>query len=282
MKIKIFLIMLSFLMLVSVINSFAAGQKEQHQDKVQIVVSILPQVYFVEKIGGDRVIVSIMVPPGASPATYEPKPKQMKELTRASMYVRIRVPFENAWMDKFSAANKDMLIVDSTRGIERIGGKDPHIWLSPRLVKIQAENIYKGLVQINPENKKAYTQNKEEFLKEIDTLDRELAQTFTKIKGGKFMVFHPSWAYLARDYGLEQIPIEIEGKEPSAAEMTNLIKNAKTNNIKIIFVQPQFNSNSARTLARQIGGKVVFVDPLAEDWANNLRVVAKIFAQREP
>lgn len=279
MKIRIFLIVLSILMLVSVISGFARGQKEPYQDKVQIVVSISPQTYFVEKIGGDKVIVSIMVPPGANPATYEPRPGQMKELSHARMYVRIKVPFENAWMDKISAANKNMLIVDSTMGIERIGGKDPHIWLSPGLVKIQVENIYSGLVQVDPENKEIYIQNKKTFLKEIGVLDRELAQTFEKVKDRKFMVFHPAWSYLARDYGLKQIPIEIEGKEPSAAEMANLIETAKSNNIRVIFVQPQFSSESAETIARQIGGKVVFVDPLAGDWANNLRIVAKTLAQ---
>jgi len=249
------------------------------EGKVRIVVSILPQAYFVERIGGDRVEVTVMVPPGASPATYEPTASQMRDLSRADVYIRIRVPFEEAWMDRIAAVNPSMLIVDSSTDIERIGGKDPHIWLSPRLVKIQAENIYQGLAEVDPEHADFYAQNKEQFIKDLDALDAEIADLLSGVKGKKFMVFHPSWSYFAQDYGLEQIPVEIEGKEPSAAELAELIEIAKTNDIKVIFVAPQFSTRSAETIARQIGGQVVFVDPLARDWMNNLRAVAKAFAQ---
>lgn len=247
--------------------------------KVRVVVSILPQAYFVERIGGDRVEVTVMVPPGASPATYEPTAGQMRDLSQADVYVRIRVPFEEAWMDKIAAANPGMLIVDSSAGIERIGGKDPHIWLSPRLVKVQAENIYQGLIEVDPEHAGFYAQNKEQFVADLDALDAEIAETLAGVKGKKFMVFHPAWSYFARDYGLEQIPVEVEGKEPSAAELAELIETAKTNDIEVIFVSPQFSTRSAETIARQIGGKVVFVDPLARDWMNNLRSVARTLAQ---
>ncbi|HEY66831.1 MAG TPA: zinc ABC transporter solute-binding protein, partial [Thermoflexia bacterium] len=247
--------------------------------KVRVVVSILPQAYFVERIGGDRVEVTVMVPPGASPATYEPTAGQMRDLSQADVYVRIRVPFEEAWMDKIAAANPGMLIVDSSAGIERIGGKDPHIWLSPRLVKVQAENIYQGLIEVDPEHAGFYAQNKEQFVADLDALDAEIAETLAGAKGKKFMVFHPAWSYFARDYGLEQIPVEVEGKEPSAAELAELIETAKTNDIEVIFVSPQFSTRSAETIARQIGGKVVFVDPLARDWMNNLRSVARTLAQ---
>jgi zinc transport system substrate-binding protein len=277
-KARILLISLSALAL-AIIVSGCTPRPQPIEGKIQIVVSILPQAYFVERLGGDKVAVTVMVPPGASPATYEPTASQMRNLTQARMYVRIRVPFEEAWMDKIAAANQDMLIVDSTEGIERIGGKDPHVWLSPRLVKIQVENIYGGLAQVDPANKDFYAQSKEEFLKELDALDEELAETLAGVKGEKFMVFHPAWSYFARDYGLEQIPIQIEGKEPSAAEMTDLIETAKANDIKVIFVQPQFSSEDAETIAKQIGGEVMFVDPLAKDCANNLRIAAKKFAQ---
>lgn len=281
MKARILLIPLSVLALAIIVGGCTPSPQPAGvaEGKMQIVVSILPQAYFVERLGGDKVEITVMVPPGASPATYEPTGSQMRDLAQARMYVRIRVPFEGAWMDKIAAANKDMLIVDSTEGIERIGGKNPHIWLSPRLVKIQVENIYAGLLQIDPANKDFYARNKEEFLKELDALDKELAETLAGVKGGRFMVFHPAWSYFARDYGLEQIPVEIEGKEPSAAELAELIETAQANDIKVIFVQPQFSSKSAETIAKQIGGQVMFVDPLARDWANNLRVVAKTFAQ---
>ncbi|MEW6227025.1 MAG: zinc ABC transporter substrate-binding protein, partial [Bacillota bacterium] len=172
MKARVRLIALSILVL-AIVPSSLAPSLQAASERVRVVVSILPQAYFVERIGGSNVDVSVMVPPGASPATYEPTPSQMKDIARARMYVRIRVPFEEAWMPKIAAANREMLVIDSTGGIERIGGNDPHIWLSPRLVKIQAEHIYQGLVRADPSNKGLYARNKEEFLKELDALDRE-------------------------------------------------------------------------------------------------------------
>ena len=248
-------------------------------EKIQIAVSILPQINFVEKIGQDKVQVFAMIPPGASPATYEPTPGQLRDLSQAKMYVRIgHIPFEKAWMNKIMDASKGMKLVDSSQGIEIIGN-DPHIWLSPKLVKIQAENIYNGLVAIDPKNKDYYAENKNKFIQEIDNLNKEIATTLTGINSSKFMIFHPSWGYFAKDYGLEQIPIEIEGKEPSADDIFKLIETAKANGIKVIFAAPQFSTKSAEVIAKEIGGKVIFVDPLARDYTTNMQIVSKTFAQ---
>ena len=248
-------------------------------EKIQIAVSILPQINFVEKIGQDKVQVFAMIPPGASPATYEPTPGQLRDLSQAKMYVRIgHIPFEKAWMNKIMDASKGMKLVDSSQGIEIIGN-DPHIWLSPKLVKIQAENIYNGLVAIDPKNKDYYAENKNKFIQEIDNLNKEIATTLSGINSRKFMIFHPSWGYFAKDYGLEQIPIEIEGKEPSADDIFKLIETAKANGIKVIFAAPQFSTKSAEVIAKEIGGKVIFVDPLARDYTTNMQIVSKTFAQ---
>jgi len=273
---------LSLLLLVAILASSCAPRSqpvETEEAKINVVVSILPQAYFVRRVGGDRVEVTVIVPPGASPATYEPSASQMRSLAQADLYIRIRVPFEEAWMGKIAAANPDMLIIDSSEGIERIGGKDPHIWLSPRLVKLQVQAIYKGLVEVDPENKALYAQNRDQFIADLEALDVEIAEVLAQVRGKKFMVFHPVWSYFARDYGLQQIAIEVEGKEPSAAELAALIETAKTEGIKAIFVQPQFSSKTAETIARQIGAQVVYVDPLAEDWMDNMRLVAETFAQ---
>lgn len=278
MRAQLRVLAVNIIMMLAIVGSGCTSKPQLTGGKIRVAVSILPQAYFVERIGGDKVEVTVMVPPGANPATYEPTASQMRALAQAKMYIRIRVPFEEAWMDRIAAANRHMLILDSTEGIKRIED-NPHIWLSPRLVKIQAENIYQGLAQVDPANSNFYAQNKEEFLRELDTLDREIAETLAGLKGRKFMVFHPSWAYFARDYGLEQIPIEIEGKEPSATELARLIETARANGIKVVFVQPQFSSKSAEAIARQIGGKVVPIDPLAREWADNLRDVARTFAQ---
>lgn len=276
-------------------------------EKIPVFVSIVPQIFFVQQIGKDRVDVQAMVQPGASPATYEPKPRQMAALTRADLYFAVGVPFEAAWLQKIAAANPDMKVVHTEHGIEKIpmaihphgepedpaeatesepeahdhaqdrGIRDPHIWLSPPLVKKQARAIFHALRKIDPDHESYYQANFQEFAAEIDRLDADLKDTFAGKAGLQFMVFHPAWGYFARAYGLEQIPVEIEGKSPKPAQLKALIEHARKNGIKVVFVQPQFSSKSAELVAREIGGEVAFADPLARDWTANLRKVAEKF-----
>ena len=246
---------------------------------IKVAVSIVPQEYFVERIGGDKVSVSVMVPPGFSPATYEPKPSQIEELSTTQVYIRIRVPFEDAWVERIAAANENMLIVDQSEGIERIGGTDPHIWLSPGLVKIQAQTICDVLVKIDPANESFYRANLDAFQADLDELDASIREKLSGLESRKFMVFHPAWSYFARDYDLEMIPIQFEGSEPSAAEMAALIRTAQENNIKVIFAQPEFSTQSAETIADEIGGEVLPISVLAPDWMDNLQRVADTFAE---
>lgn len=223
-----------------------------------------------------------MVLPGASPATYEPKPEQMTALAQSVAYFSIGVPFEKAWIEKIQAANPKMKMVDTTQGIERKatpnGGFDPHIWLSPSLVKIQSETIYKALAELDPAHEAEYKNNLDAFIKDIDSLDAEIRATLAKVATKKFIVFHPAWGYFARDYGLEMIPIEVGGQEPSAQELAALIEKARAENIKVVFVQPEFSKEDAETIAREIGGKTLTISPLNPDWLNNLKNVAETFA----
>jgi len=248
-------------------------------DMLNVVVSIVPQQYFVERVGGEHVNVTVMVPPGFSPATYEPKPEQLQALSEADAYVRIRVPFEEAWMERIASANQDMLVIDESEGIERIGGNDPHIWLSPRLVKVQAQTIYDGLVELDADHEAEYKANLDTFLADLDELDASIQETLSGLENRKFMVFHPSWSYFACDYGLEQIPVQIEGSDPGAAEMASLIQAAQENNIRVIFAQPEFSAESAEAIAEEIGGQVLLISPLAPDWLDNLYRVADTFAE---
>ena len=239
--------------------------------KINIIVSILPQVEFAESIGGDKVNVDAMIPPGFSPAAYEPSVEQLKKLSNADLYIRIgHIPFEKTQMKKLADLNPEMKIADSSEGIE-IYENDPHIWMSPRLVKIQAENICRALAETDSENKDFYEQNKNEYLAKLDSLDSELQNAFSEMQGKKILVFHPAFGYLARDYGFEQIAIEIEGKEPSAENLANIIETAKKEDIKTIFVQEQFSTKSAEAIAQEINGSVVSLDPLAENYVENLR-----------
>lgn len=272
--------------------------------RLNIAVSVAPQRYFVERIGGQRVQVSVMVGPGDEPHTYEPRPEQLKSLSTTHAYLSIGVEFEDTWLDRLAAVNPDMLVVDTTVGIQRtplkvphlhsadepaeaeaahgeseLENPDPHIWLSPALTSIQAQTIYDTLAQIDPDHQDTYAANLERFLTDIDTLDRSIRDTLAELPVRKFMVFHPTWGYFARDYGLEMIPVEIGGQEPSAAEMAGLVDFARHENITVIFAQPELSTRAAETIASEIGGQVVLVNPLAADWADNLQRVADAFAR---
>ena len=255
------------------------GQGQEPDEQIHIIVSILPQKEFVERIGGEKVAVTVMIPPGASPTTYEPSPGQLQGVSRAKLYVRIgHIPFEKAWMGKIESANTGMQVVDSSEGIEIIGN-DPHIWLSPALARIQVEHISDALIEIDPDNSEYYSRNKEDYLKDLSDLDEDIRNNLSEIKNRKFMVYHPAWGYFARDYQLEQVPIEIEGKEPSASDLMRLTDTARANNITAVFAAPQFNSESAEVIADEIGGTVVFIDPLAKDYTANMRAVSAAFAR---
>jgi zinc transport system substrate-binding protein len=266
-------------------------------DKIHIFVSIPPQQYFVEKIGGDRVDVSVMVMPGADPHTYEPKPTQMAKMASTEIYFSIGVSFESTWLPKISKTYPGMRIVHMDEGIEKMDmlpahdhgeedqraekgyhhdAGDPHVWTSPLLVKILCENIRNTLTECNPENQTIYEENYRRFADEIDAMDSEFKAMFSGMaKSKSFMVFHPSWGYFAREYGLKQIPVEVEGKDPKPAQLEKLIKLAKGKGIQMIFVQPQFSTRNAEVVARAIGAQVVYADPLAYDWSLNIRQQAE-------
>ena len=261
---------------------------------LSVFVSVLPQKFFVEAIGGEALTVHVMVPPGASPATYEPRPRQMVELGRARLYFSIGVPFERAWMDRLRSANRDLAVVATDGGIERRAmashrhegedhddvrrerGLDPHIWLSPRAVLTQGRTILRALVAIDPERAPLYRENYRRFATAVVDLDLELMERLSSLpEGTPFMVFHPSWGYFADDYGLTQLTIEMEGKEPKAGELAALVERARDEKISVIFVQPQFSRKAATALARATGAVVEVLDPLASDWDDNLRRVAE-------
>lgn len=276
----------------------AAQNSEGDEGILNVTVSIVPQRYFVERIGGEHVDVSVMVEPGNSPATYEPKPEQLKALSDASAYFSIGVPFENVWLEKIADASEAMMMVDTIAEIERVpmeahqhhhddehegddhaGAPDPHVWLSPELVKVQARAIYEALVTLDPEHEAAYQANLDAFIADIDALESDIQSTLSGLESDKFMVFHPAWGYFADDFGLKQIPVEVGGQEPSAQELAALIEEAKEEDIQVIFAQPEFSTADAETIAQEIGGEVLLISPLAPDWLENMRTVAETFAE---
>ncbi|MFH1307136.1 MAG: zinc ABC transporter substrate-binding protein [Candidatus Micrarchaeota archaeon] len=258
--------------------------------KIRILVSILPQKEFVKSVGGDYVDVKELVPPGASPATYELKPADLIAIENAGIYFRIgHIPFEKAYIGKIESANPDLEVVDTSKNAELIyfgggsgeahshdeGRADPHIWLSPRRVAQQVEIIYKTLAEKDPEHEDYYRQNADEYIEKLKKLDEGLNKTFESMEGKKVLVFHPAWGYFCHDYGLEQIAIEPEGKEPTAKQLKNIIDIAKSEDIKVVFVQKQFSTTAASSVADEIGGVVVHIDPLAENYLESMQNVGE-------
>jgi zinc transport system substrate-binding protein len=275
--------LLSVVLVIAVL--FVSGCSEQAQTQkddgnITVAVSILPQAEFVEQIGGERVNTIVMIPPGASPATHEPTSGQLRDLSNALMYAKLGsgLPFEKSWMDKIRSVNDEMLIVNSSDSIT-IRNNDPHVWTSPENAKIMVGNIYEGLIQVDPENKDYYSQNKDKYMQRLDELDSYINNTLSEYKNQSFMVYHPTWGYFTQEYGLDMIPVESEGKEPSAKELQQLVDIAKEENISVIYVQEQFSTSSAESIANEVNGKVVTLDPLAKDYVSNLRNVSEMLAE---
>jgi zinc transport system substrate-binding protein len=252
--------------------------------EISAFVSILPQAYFVERIGGKYVDVTVLVGPGQSPATYEPTPKQMARLGRSQLYFRIGTPFERGFIDKISRTFTNLTIIDTRKGVtlryfkqsQGLEVPDPHIWLDPKRVKIQAETISKALKETDPAHADEFEKNLKAFQADLDRVDMKIAGILAPLKGGKIYVFHPAFGYFAESYGLTQVAVEIEGKEPSPKQLSRLINMAKKEEVRVIFVQPQYATKEARTVARAIGGVVVPINPLPWDYLKNLEDMANI------
>lgn len=257
--------------------------RESETTRPIVAVSILPQKYLVEAIADTLVNVVVMVPPGASPATWEATPRQMTALGDASVYLMIgHIGFENAWMPNIKKLNEEMRVLDLSEGINLLGiehrngehshtGIDPHIWLSPERLALMAEKTYEVLKIILPENHEVLRVNYDKLMEEIVSLDNFITEELSVYKGMTFLIFHPSLAYFADDYGLIQESIEYEGKEPSPAYMKEMIDLAREKDIKIIFVQQEFDIRNAQIIAKEIKGEVVQINPLAFDWPDELR-----------
>ncbi|WP_428737996.1 metal ABC transporter solute-binding protein, Zn/Mn family [Sulfurimonas sp.] len=266
--------------------------------KPTIVVSILPQKTFVDKIAQGMAEVTVMVPQGASPHSYEPKVSQMVALSKADIYFSIGVEFEEAWLDKFKSQNKTLKFIDMNAGIEKIemvehhhehehehqhdhDEMDPHVWTSPSNVAVMAQTIYISLTELDPKHQQFYKKNLLNFLEEINKTDLEIKEIFKDTKPDtSFMVFHPSWGYFAKEYHLKQVSVEVEGKSPKPKEMINIIEEAKEEDVKVIFTQPEFSDKSAQTIAKETGVIVKKISPLNPQWSQNLIQMARAIADK--
>jgi zinc transport system substrate-binding protein len=278
------------------------SREKADSNVLHVFVSILPQKYIIDRIGGTRVKAMVMVEPGASPHTYEPRPSQMAALSTTAVYFSIGLEFEKAWLSKFERLAPRMRVIAMDSGIAKLPGSgdahemgvatgvnehnehmDPHIWLSPELVKQQAKTVCEALRALDPHYDSLYLSHYNAFISQIirlqDTI-RMLLQYDPKTSLKSFMVFHPSWAYFAQEFNLRQIAIEVDGKEPGPRQLETIFDLAKRNSIRTIFVQPQFSQKSAQVIARQVQARTAVADDLAYDWETNLIAFARVLSQK--
>lgn len=285
--------------------------------KPLVSVSIPPQKYFVEKIAANTLDINVIIPAGADEHNFDFKPATMKKLEKSDIYFSIGLELERVFIDKFQSNFKNLQIIDTGKNLRNLKNshthskdeydehdhdehahgkdkhhthkhsnsheshseKDPHIWLDPILVKTQAELIAKALIAKYPQHKALYEANLSQFQAELDALNAELSALFKGSKNKKFIIYHPSLAYFAARYHLVQIPVEIEGKEPKAKDLQRLISIAKKEKIKTIFVQKGFAQNAAKSLAKELNARVVELNHLSENYAKNLRQIARELSQ---
>lgn len=268
-------------------------------EPLEVFVSVLPQETFVARVGGEHVKVSALTRPGQNHETFEPTPQQVANIARADLFIGIGMPFEQAWLPRLRAVNPRMRVLDAREGIDLLpldhhdhdgdpghAGQvppadeagDPHLWTSPLLAARMSASIRDTLTELDPAHAEDYARNQAQFAAELTALDQEIRLQLQDLSSRKFLVFHPAWGYFAQAYDLTQVPIEQGGKEPGARTLVTLIEQARRDQIRVVFIQPQSDPRFAEQIARAIGGQVIAIDPLAPNYVANLRAVARQIA----
>lgn len=272
-----FYLMKRLIRLIFFVIIVSCGRKNEPDAKI-ITVSIAPFKYFAEAVSGSHFKINVMVPPGANPHIYEPYPEQVNKLSRSVAYISNGyLGFEMTWLDRFYEINRKMKKLSLGEGIELIKPDfndkhdhaekaDPHYWISPLCAKKMAASIKDFLIDLDPENKEEYLRNFQVLYKKICIVDSLAMELASYGSHRAFMIYHPNLAYLARDYGLEEIPFEFNGKEPDPSRMIKLVDRAKKDLLKIILVQREYDTKNARAIAEETGAEIVIIDPLSEDW----------------
>jgi zinc transport system substrate-binding protein len=250
-----------------------------------ITVSISPFSYFVKAISGGEYKINVMVPASADPHVYEPVPEQIAALAGSKAYISDGyLGFEMTWLERFYEANRkmrklslgdkiDLIRSDNHNDGDHTEGADPHFWVSPRSAMVIAGSVRSLLTELNPGKKALYEANFDVLSDTISAIDSLATRLFSGFKGGSFMIFHPSLGYLARDYGLLQVSVEKEGKEPTPSSMKELIDLAGERKIKLIMIQKGFDTKNAGAIALETGARLVVVDPMSEDWPRSMREI---------
>ena len=275
------------LVLAAMYSAGCLDNGSENGSELQVAVTILPQEEIARAVGGEKVCITVVVPPGVEPHTYEPSAGQIARLSQADMYFRLGrglLPFEDALVDRLLTLNPDLVVVDTSEGVSLIRvqgqdhgamqGGDPHVWLSPSNLRIMAGHMAEGFSIIDPGRAADYAAGKEAYIRRVDATDTNIRDMLSGMEGKPFLVFHEAWGYFAREYGLVQVAVGAEGKEPGARELSSLITFARENGIRVVFAEPQYDTRGSEVIAREIHGSVVLIDPLAPDTLSNLERVA--------
>ena len=271
------------LFILTLLFLYSCNQRSTHSGRQTITVTIAPYSFFIREIAGDDFRINIMVPSGSNPHIYEPYPRQIAGLRESAAYITNGfLGVEMSWMDRFKEINRTMKIVSVGEKIEPIASAhvhedesdhdeavDPHYWISPKCAIIIARSVMDLVGELNPGKRDNYEENYEDLVQKINDIDRKAKTLFAGLKERSFMIYHPNLAYLARDYGLVEIPVEFEGKEPPPSRLRELIDIAERENINTIFVQKEFDTRNAKTIADEVGAEIKVIDPLSEEWLDS-------------
>lgn len=287
-----------YLLLAIVGLSACQGKKEGGTRTISVTIE--PQRYFAEKIAGDLFHINCVTPAGQSPETYDPTPQQMVQISQSQAYFRIgEIGFEQAWMKNLQSQNPDMVVFDLSEGMELIkneeeaheegeahhhhhhGMVDPHIWTSISGARVIAQNTYQAFIKLDPENQEVYRAGYQRLIEEIDSTEAEMKQLLQPLAGTAFIIYHPALTYFAREFGLKQLCIELDGKEPSPAQLKQLLETATQSGAKVVFVQQEFDRKNAELIAKETGCRLVTINPLSYNWHDEMIRLATILAGKD-
>lgn len=260
-----------------------------HAEQISLLVSVPPLQYLAEQVGGEAVTVESIVPPGHNPVNYDPTPKQLQRFANADIYIRSGMPFEQAWMPRLKALNPGMLIVDARNNLPVISAAehvhsavtqdlDPHVWTSPLNAIVISRNILHTLLKVAPQHEQLFRLNQQQLQQHLEKLHHSIEEQLRPFVGDTFLVFHPAWGYFAKTYGLQQVAIEYQGKEPGPKQLVSVIETARQQQIAFLLVQQQFSGNTAKVVAAELGVELIRTDPLAYDLSDSLQQIATAIA----
>lgn len=292
MKKKRVAIVIIILLISTIVLGYLAQQKNSSKTesgKIGVVVSLGPEVEWVKAVGGSKVDVTLMVPEGSDPHTYEPLPNQLSQVSNAQIYVMMgsSIEFENNYMDKIRESNPNMLVVNASEGVKLIPNSaenesetlDPHVWADPKNAKLMVNNIYNGLVEVDPADKEYFKNNRDSYLQKLDELDKNTTKLLKDKNNTYILVLHPAFGYMAKDYNITEIGAMINDEEPSPQRIAMMIDTAKKYNITTVYSEPQYDPKFMQSIATQIGGNLVTVNDLDENYLENMENIALAFSK---